>query len=94
MYTRSFFANLVLPDVTMLSFLTLFLSLSPSFARFSDEFNPVQVKALEEVFRRNLPPDQDQLSLQQFRRLMPTKNVSALRYCFWQSIFFIDLIYS
>ena len=33
------------------------------------------MKALEEIFRRNLPPDQDQLTLQQFRRLMPTKNV-------------------
>lgn len=32
--------------------------------------------ALEDLFRRNLPSDQEQLSLQQFRRLMPTKNVS------------------
>ena len=35
-----------------------------------------QVKHLEDVFRKNLPANKECLSLTEFKKLMPSKNVS------------------
>ena len=34
-----------------------------------------QVQNLEDVFRQNLPPDQNTLTLKEFKKFMPSKNV-------------------
>ena len=34
-----------------------------------------QVKSLEEVFRQNLPPNKESLTLKEFKKIMPSKNV-------------------
>ena len=39
------------------------------------DFTEEQVKNLEDVFRQNLPPDKDSLTLTEFKKLMPSKNV-------------------
>ena len=37
-----------------------------------------QVKSLEEVFRQNLPPNKESLTLKEFKKIMPSKNVRIL----------------
>ena len=39
------------------------------------DFTEDQVKNLEEVFRLNLPPNKESLTLTEFKKLMPSKNV-------------------
>ena len=39
-----------------------------------------QVKSLEEVFQLNLPPNKESLTLKEFKKIMPSKNV---RSCFY-----------
>ena len=34
-----------------------------------------QVKSLEEVFEQNLPPNKQSLTLKEFKKIMPSKNV-------------------
>ena len=34
-----------------------------------------QVQILEDVFRQNLPPNQNTLTLKEFKKFMPSKNV-------------------
>ena len=34
-----------------------------------------QVQILEDVFRQNLPPNQNTLTLKEFKKIMPSKNV-------------------
>ena len=34
-----------------------------------------QVQTLEDVFRQNLPPNQNTLTLKEFKKFMPSKNV-------------------
>ena len=34
-----------------------------------------QVQTLQDVFRQNLPPNKERLSLTEFKKLMPSKNV-------------------
>ena len=41
------------------------------------DFTEEQVKNLEDVFRQNLPPDKDSLTLTEFKKLMPSKNVKT-----------------
>ena len=47
----------------------------PKYYRDTMDFTEEQVKNLEDVFRQNLPPDKDSLTLTEFKKLMPSKNV-------------------
>ena len=40
------------------------------------EFTEEQVKEIEHIFRKNLPPNKESLSLPEFKKLMPSNNVS------------------
>ena len=39
-----------------------------------------QVQILEDVFRQNLPPNQNTLTLKEFKKFMPSKNVRKQKY--------------
>jgi hypothetical protein len=45
-----------------------------------------QVKSIEEVFQQNLPPNKDSLTLKEFKKIMPSKNVR-------NSFYFLKLYY-
>ena len=55
------------------------------------DFTEEQVKNLEDVFRQNLPPDKDSLTLTEFKKLMPSKNVKTFENLihFWWRYFYI-----
>jgi hypothetical protein len=42
------------------------------------------VKTLEEMFKQNLPHNKTELTLQEFKKIMPSKNVS-LKFGFYYS---------
>ena len=47
--------------------------------RHKEDFSPEQVRTLEEMFRQNLPHNKTELTLQEFKKIMPSKNVSYLQ---------------
>ena len=53
------------------------------------DFTEEQVKNLEDVFRQNLPPDKDSLTLTEFKKLMPSKNVGKYHKSVWKSKSFL-----
>ena len=57
------------------------------------DFTEEQVKNLEDVFRQNLPPDKDSLTLTEFKKLMPSKNVGKYHKSVWKSKSFLMEIF-
>ena len=53
------------------------------------DFTEEQVKNLEDVFRQNLPPDKDSLTLTEFKKLKPSKNVGNYHKNFLKSKSFL-----
>ena len=49
--------------------------LPSSLFRDTMDLTEEQVQNLEDVFRQNLPPDQNTLTLKEFKKFMPSKNV-------------------
>jgi hypothetical protein len=60
--------------LTLISALNL--PMSKLFFRHKEDFSPEQVKTLEEMFKQNLPHNKTELTLQEFKKIMPSKNVS------------------
>jgi hypothetical protein len=58
--------------------------MSKFFFRHKEDFSPEQVKTLEEMFKQNLPHNKTELTLQEFKKIMPSKNVS-LKFGFYYS---------
>ena len=56
--------------------------------RYTDDFDQESVKLLEETFKENLPPGKDELTLNEFKKIMPSKNVFFVERVF--SIFDVD----
>ena len=46
------------------------------YIRDTIEFTEEQVKDIEHIFRKNLPPNKESLTLPEFKKLMPSNNVS------------------
>ena len=46
------------------------------YIRDTMDFTEEQVKEIEHIFRKNLPPNKESLTLPEFKKLMPSNNVS------------------
>ena len=47
--------------------------------RDTEDFTEEQVKHLEDVFQQSLPPNKQVLTLTEFKKIIPSKNVRALQ---------------
>ena len=57
-----------------------FFCLTLFYYRDTLDFTEEQVKNLENVFRQNLHPNKEKLTLKEFKKLMPSKNVYIYKY--------------
>ena len=59
------------------------------FFRRNTELTAESIKHLEKVFRENLAKDKDEFTLSEFKRIVPSKNVSWREWTAWKTMTYV-----